>query len=204
MNITSNDRTQEIDVIIIGAGQAGLSTAALLVRDGLTVLVLDESSRVGDQWRRRYDSLRLNTPAKLDGLPGMPFPAPPQSWPTGLEMGDYLEAYAREMGVTVRTDTHVLRVDRMGDFDWLVTCRGAQFRAPNVVVATGGEHHPNVPTFAPELDPGIRQLHSSGYHNPGQLLPGPVLVVGASQSGADLAIETAAAGHETWLSGQIQ
>jgi putative flavoprotein involved in K+ transport len=192
------------DAIIIGAGQAGLATAALLAGRGLSCTVLEESARVGDQWRRRYDSLRLNTPARWDGLPGMPFPAAPDAWPTGRDMGDYLEAYAQAMDLTVRTGTTVLRVDRAEDGGWIVTCRGARYSTRNVVVATGGEHHPKKPDFASQLDPGIRQLHSSEYHNPAQLLPGPVLVVGASQSGADLALEAATTGHETWLSGQVK
>ncbi|HEY3407614.1 MAG TPA: NAD(P)-binding domain-containing protein, partial [Propionicimonas sp.] len=85
-----------------------------------------------------------------------------------------------------------------------VTCSDASYLASNVVVATGGERHPRVPEFADQLDPGIRQLHSSAYRNPGQLLPGPVLVVGAGQSGADLAAECARSGHETVLSGRIK
>ncbi len=192
------------DTIIIGAGQAGLATAHGLQELGVSCVVLDGDSRVGDQWRHRYDSLRLNTPAKYDSLPGMAFPAPPNSFPTARQMGDYLESYARAKDLDVRCGTPVLRVESRAPQDWIVTTRSGQLTARNVVVATGGERNPKLPAFADELDPGIRQLHSSTYRNPGQLLPGPVLVVGASQSGADLALEIVAAGHTTWLSGQIK
>jgi putative flavoprotein involved in K+ transport len=116
-------------------------------------------------------------------------------------MGDLLEAYAARYDIDVRHDTHVTRVERVGDAFVVTTDRGA-FDAESVVVATGGEHHPRIPDLARSLDPSIRQLHSSGYHNPSQLLPGPVLVVGAGQSGADIALEAHRAGHETWLSGK--
>ncbi len=194
---------RHVRTIVIGAGQTGLSTAYFLTRAGHECLVLHEGSRVGDQWRARYDSLRLNSPAGWDGLPGMRFPAGRYSFPTGRDMADYLERYAEVHGIEVAHRTAVLRVDRLPDGGYELATGNGTLRADNVVVATGGEHHPRVPEFAAEVDPGIRQLHSSDYHNPSQLLPGPVLVVGASQSGADLALECAQTGHETWLSGTI-
>ncbi|HEX6876353.1 MAG TPA: FAD-dependent oxidoreductase [Nocardioidaceae bacterium] len=192
---------EHVDTVIIGAGQTGLATAYHLSRVGVETVVLDENARVGDHWRRRYDSLRLYTPAKYDSLPGMPFPLPPRTWPTGRQMGDYLEQYVEAMGLDVRHGMSVDRVRRGQDGDYVVTCGGTSLRARNVVVATGGEHHPRTPAFAGQIDPGIRQIHSNDYHNPSQLLPGEVLVVGASHSGADLALESAQAGHETWLAG---
>ena len=197
---TGAERAQ---TVVLGAGQTGLSTAYHLGRKGRACVVLDEHRRVGDQWRSRYDSLRLNTPAQYDGLPGMPFPAAKHTFPTGREMGDYLEAYAARFEIDVRGRAHVTRVDRLDDGRYLVTASGTTYLADNVVVATGGEHHPKVPGLARELDPGIRQLHSHDYRAPDQLLPGPVLVVGSSQSGADLALELAGSGHETWLSGKV-
>jgi putative flavoprotein involved in K+ transport len=194
---------REVDTLIVGAGQAGLSTAYWLQKYGCSALVVDHHARVGDQWRERYASLRLNTPAKYDGQPGMPFPAPRNSYPTGRELGDYLEQYATTMGIEVRGSTTVMRIERQPAGTYLVTCSDTSFVAHQVVVATGGEQHPKVPDFADELDPGIRQIHSHDYHGPEQLLPGPVLVVGASQSGADLALEAAEAGHETWMSGKV-
>ncbi|MGV1007614.1 MAG: flavin-containing monooxygenase [Dermatophilaceae bacterium] len=195
---------RRVKTLVIGAGQTGLATAYYLTRAGHDCLVVDEHGRVGDQWRRRYDSLRLNTPAGRDALPGMPFPAPRHSFPTGREMGDYLEAYVRAHAIDVAHRTSVQRVERLPGGGYRVSCSTMVVDADQVVVATGGEHHPRVPGFASLLDPGIRQVHSGRYHGPSQLLPGPVLVVGASQSGADLALECAQAGHETWLSGTVK
>lgn len=193
---------ERVETIVIGAGQSGLATAYELGRSGHACVVLDEHQRVGDQWRARYPSLRLNTPAQYDGLPGMRFPARRHSFPTGLEMADYLETYAERFGIDVRAEVAVTSVDRLADGRYLVTSTGSTYLAQNVVVATGGEHHPHVPDVAGRLDPGIRQVHSQDYQGPDQLLPGPVLVVGAGQSGSDIALECASAGRETWLSGK--
>ena len=149
----------------------------------------------------RYDSLRLNTPARYDRLPGIDWEMGGWEFPTGAQMGDLLESYAARYDMDVRHGTRVTRVERVGE-GFQVTTNHGPSRADSVVVATGGEHHPRTPEVARALDPGIRQLHSSGYHNPSQLLAGPVLVVGAGQSGADIALELAQAGHETWLSGK--
>ena len=192
-----------LGTVIVGAGQTGLATAYFLGRAGVPSVVLDDHARVGDQWRQRYDSLLLNSPAQYDGLPGLPFPAPHGSYPTGAEMGDHLERYVERMGIVVRPGVAVRSVDRQPDGTWLLSTSAGDLLAENVVMAGGAEQLPRVPDVAAELDPGIRQLHSSGYRNPGQLLPGPVLVVGAAQSGADLAWEIAQAGHETWLAGRV-
>jgi putative flavoprotein involved in K+ transport len=193
---------ERLGTVIIGAGQTGLATAYYLGRAGVPCVVLDEHQRVGDQWRQRYDSLLLNTPAQYDGLPGQPFAAPRGTYPSGAQMGDHLERYVETMGITVRSGVGVNAVERQPDGQFLLSTSHGGILADDVVVAVGAEQVPRVPAVADELDPGIRQLHSSGYHSPGQLLPGPVLVVGAAQSGADLALETAQAGHQTWLSGR--
>jgi putative flavoprotein involved in K+ transport len=198
------EEPERVATVIVGAGQTGLATAYFLGRAGVPCVVLDEHARVGDQWRQRYDSLLLNTPAQYDGLPGLPFPAPRGSYPTGAEMGDHLERYAAEMDLTVRCDVAVRAVEQQPDGGWRITTSDGVLLADDVVVACGAETVSRVPDVADELDPGIRQLHSSDYHGPAQLLPGPVLVVGASQSGADLALEAAQAGHDTWLSGEAK
>src|SRR5215218_1589161 len=94
---------ERLGTVVVGAGQTGLATAYFLGRAGVPCVVLDEHARVGDQWRRRYDSLLLNSPAQYDGLPGLPFPAPRGSYPTGAEMGDHLERYVDRMDITVRS-----------------------------------------------------------------------------------------------------
>ena len=197
------DREPErLGTVVVGAGQTGLATAYFLGRAGVPCVVLNEHQRVGDQWRQRYDSLLLNSPAQYDGLPGLPFPAPRGSYPTGAEMGDQLERYAQEMAIPVRSGVAVRAVEQQPDGTWRLTTSDGDVVAENVVVACGAEQLPRVPACAAQLDPGIRQLHTSSYRNPGQLLPGPVLVVGAAQSGADIALEIARSGHETWLSGR--
>ena len=197
-----NGAVERIDTVVIGAGQAGLSAGYHLAKHGLPFVILDADERVGEHWRERWDSLRLYSPARYDSLPGRRFPAPSSHWPTAREMGDYLEAYANSFELPVRGGTRVDRVEpRDGGFV-VTTADGARIASRQVVVATGPFRQPNIPAFAGELDPSIRQLHSHEYRNPDQLADGPVLVVGLSHSGADIAIETAKAGHRTILSGK--
>jgi putative flavoprotein involved in K+ transport len=196
------DAIEQIDTVVIGAGQAGLSAGYHLAKRGLPFCILDADARIGDHWRDRWDSLKLYSPAKYDSLPGMQFPAPSSHWPTGREMGDYLEAYARQFDLPVRSGTRVERVEPVDTGFVVSTAGGGRIAARQVIVATGPFRRPNVPAFATQLDPSIRQLHSHDYRNPAQLQDGPVLVVGLSHSGADIAIEAAAAGHRTILSGK--
>jgi putative flavoprotein involved in K+ transport len=190
-------------VVVIGAGQTGLATGYHLARRGIDFTVLEGDARVGDVWRRRYDSLRLYSPAKYAGLPGLPFPLPPHAFPTGRQMGDYLETYARHHELPVETAVRVdgLEADAASG-DFVVSAGDRRFVASQVVVATGAFQRPHVPDIATGMDPGIRQLHSADYRGPDQLAHGPVLVVGLSHSGADLALESALAGHETIVSGR--
>ena len=193
---------RHVDTIIIGGGQAGLAVGYFLQRRNRPFVILEANERVGDSWRKRWPSLRLYSPARMDGLPGMPFPAPPRSFPTRDEMADYLAAYAERFELPVHTSTPVDGVERNGG-SYVVTAAGRRYEAENVVVATGVFQHerPVIPEFAAELDPTIRQLHSADYRGPEQLQEGPVLVVGAAHSGGDIAYEVAHAGHETVLSG---
>ncbi len=195
--------TEHFETVIIGAGQAGLSTGYHLQRCGRQFLILEAHPRVGDVWRRRFDSLKLYSPAQYDGLPGMPFPAERWSYPTKDEMGDYLEAYAERFALPVRTGVSVDRLSRDGD-RYVISAGDQTFECDNVVIASGTFQHPIWPEFASQLDPRIRQLHSGDYLNPSQLLPGPVLVVGASHSGSDIAYEVARAEHATVLSGKVR
>ncbi|MGH3658737.1 MAG: flavin-containing monooxygenase, partial [Micromonosporaceae bacterium] len=194
--------TEHIETVVIGGGQAGLAVGHHLAERGRRFAILDAGQRTGDSWRRHWDSLRLYSPARYDGLPGMPFPAPPWSYPTKDEMADYLAAYASRFGLPVRTGVRVNSVRRTGA-RYLVECGGGDtIEADNVVVTTGTfGPTPRLPEFATDLDPGIVQLHSSEYRNPSQLRPGGVLVVGASHSGADIAYE-AARSHRTVLCGR--
>lgn len=185
--------TQHVETLIIGAGQAGLVTGYHLKQRGREFLIVDTGARIGDSWRCHYDSLTLFTPAKLDSLDGLPFPGDPWAFPTKDEMADYLELYAVTFDLPVRLLTTVehLAADEDGGFTALLD--GQPITCDNVVVATGTfGRTPQVPSFAHELDPRVRQLHSSEYRRPGELPDGPVLVVGASHSGLDIAYELGA------------
>jgi putative flavoprotein involved in K+ transport len=190
---------ERFDTIVIGAGQAGLSAGYHLQRAGGSFVILDSNDRVGDNWRRRYDSLRLFTPARYAGLPGTRFPAPRSSAPTKDELAAYLEAYAERFTLPVRTGVHVDRVWREG-LRYVVAAGEQRLEAANVIVATGAHREPRVPALARELDPSIVQLHSTEYRNPSQLRDGGVLVVGAGNSGGDISLEVVRT-HPTWLSG---
>jgi putative flavoprotein involved in K+ transport len=188
------------DVIVIGGGQAGLSVGHHLSRTGLRFLILDADERVGDSWRKRWDSLRLFTPAKFDGLDGMPFPAPKNDFPTKDEMASYLEQYARRFKLPIRNGMRVRHVFKRAE-RFVVVTDTQEFEALQMVVAMGKYQRPRTPKFAEELSPELLQLHSSNYRNAKQLQPGAVLIVGAGNSGADLALEAVRAGHHVSLAG---
>jgi putative flavoprotein involved in K+ transport len=188
-----------VNTIVIGGGQAGLSVGYHLKRQGVDFVILDARARIGDVWRERWDSLRLFTPARHAGLDGLPFPAPPFSFPTKNAMADYLEMYARTFGLPVRSGVRVERLSRVGT-RFLVVAGRQRFEADNVVVAMAHYQQRRMPPFAGELAPRLVQFHSLEYRNPGQYQPGDVLVVGAGNSGAEIALE-AAPGHRTFLAG---
>ena len=184
--------TQHVETLIIGAGQAGLSTAYHLARLGRECLIVDGGDRVGDHWRGHYDSLKLYSPAKFDGLPGMDFPGDPWHFPGKDEVADFLEQYAVEMDLPVRMQTRVDRVVPRVGGGFTAHVGTARIECDNLVAATGTfGGGPRVPDIASSLDPGIQQLHSTSYKNAQQLQSGAVLVVGASHSGYDIAYELA-------------
>ena len=190
-----------LDVIVIGAGQAGLSVGYHLQRRGLRFAILDANARIGDSWRQRWDSLRLFTPASLDGLDGMPFPGARDYFPTKDEMADYLEAYARRFQLPVRMGVRVERVSRHGERYRVQIAGGQVLEAAHVVVAMAGYQRPRVPAFAGELDRGIVQLHSSAYKSPAQLKPGALLLAGAGNSGSEIAVELGRS-HAVFMAGR--
>ncbi|HEX5533702.1 MAG TPA: FAD-dependent oxidoreductase [Actinomycetales bacterium] len=206
MTTHSSIPAPQVDTVVIGAGQAGLSVAYHLGRLRRSCVVLERNRRIGDNWRSHWDSLRLYSAARYDGLPGMPFPAPDWTFPGKDDVADYLAAYAAKFDLPVRTGAAVRRVSRDGDgfaVEYMDDdTHASHLRSRNLVVATGTfGRQPAIPSPAQDLDPEILQLHSSRYRNPSQLKDGPVLVVGASHSGADIAHEVSAT-HHTILSGR--
>jgi putative flavoprotein involved in K+ transport len=192
---------ERFDVIVIGGGQAGLSVGYYLAKQGLSFVILDAHERIGDAWRKRWDSLRLFSPARFDALDGLPFPAPPDSFPTRDEMAAYLELYAKHFSLPVRGGERVESLsEREGRF--VVRAGGVELIAEQVVVAMSSYQQPRMPSFAAELGADVTQLHSSQYRNQQQLREGPVLVAGAGNSGAEIAYELARAGREVWLAGR--
>lgn len=199
-DMTAPDSSEHVETIVIGGGQAGLSVGYHLARRGRPFVILDANEHIGDAWRNRWDSLRLFTPARFSGLDGMPFPAPRHELVTKDQMADYLVQYAERFELAVRNGMHVDRLTRAnGRFAFTVGER--RLTADQVVVAVSSFQAPRVPAFAAELDPAIRQLHSNEYRNPSQLRQGGVLIVGAGNSGAEIAKELAPL-HPTWVSGR--
>ncbi|WP_340113713.1 flavin-containing monooxygenase [Maribellus mangrovi] len=191
---------RQYETVIIGGGQAGLATAWHLTHKNMPCVILDENERVGASWRKRWDSLRLFTPGRHDNLPGMPYPGPPGSHPGKDDIADYLEAYASRFGFPIRNGVKVDNLYPEGD-QFTIETQNEIITAENVVVATGPFHHPRIPDYADELNRQIIQFHSSEYRSPSQIQDGSVLVVGAGQSGAEIALDLAR-DHEVWLSGR--
>jgi putative flavoprotein involved in K+ transport len=199
--MNSSNVTGMLDTIIIGGGQAGLTLGHYLKEQQRKFLILDANQRGGDAWRGRWDSLRVFTPAKYDGLPGEPFPADPLSFPTKDELAGYLEGYAERNALPVLHGTRVERLWREDGRFVAVSGDGRRWEALNAVVATGVSQEPKVPAFATELAPATVQFHSAAYRNPGQLQDGPVLVVGLGNSGAEIALEVSRT-HQTIVAGK--
>lgn len=188
-----------LDAIVIGGGQAGLAIGYHLMRQDRDFVILDAHHRVGDAWRLRWDSLRLFTPAKYDGLPGMPFPGDGLAFPGKDELADYLEAYAARFRLPVRSGLRVDGLERV-DGRFVVSAGDHRWIADRVIVATGAFHEPRVPDLARGLGASVVQLHSAQYRNPRQLQPGPALVVGLGNSGAEIALELSRT-HATTVAG---
>ena len=188
----------DVDVLVVGAGQAGLGTGYWLARrTDLSFLIIDGDERVGDSWRRRWDSLVLFTPRRFSSLPGTPMPRGPGEYANKDQTADYLAGFADSQGLPVRLHTRVLALEPDGAGGFVADTTTGSIRARHVVVASGPYRTPFVPDDADGLDPSVVQLHSSAYRNPGDLPGKEVLVVGAGNSAAQLAVELAASRRVT-------
>lgn len=192
----------DYDAIVVGAGQAGLAAGYFLSRAGLRFTLLDANENVGAAWRNRWDSLRLFTPTRYNALPGLKFPGPSYALPGKDDVADYLALYARQFRLPIKLGRTVSSLYREGGRYVVRTSDGRSLTAAAVIVATGANQQPHVPAFAPRMASHIVQMHSSDYRRPERLPQGKVLVVGAGNSGVQIAIELAHAGRQVVLSGR--
>lgn len=177
-----------VDILIIGAGQAGLSIAYHLRQQQKKFIVIDRGNEIGEVWRKRYDSLVLFTPQWYSSLPGLPLEGNPESYATKDKIADYLQNYVRTFEITVHLRTEVFHLEKTSMGFKCETNQGI-YLANKVVIAVGPFQKPFIPKLAASLPDHIYQVHSSNYHNPKQLKDGNVLVVGAGNSGAQIAVE---------------
>jgi putative flavoprotein involved in K+ transport len=181
------------EIAIVGGGSAGLATAALLRRRGLDVLVLETGPEPGAAWRERYDRLRLHTPRLLSGLPGRRIPRRYGRWVRRDDLLAYLRDFADAEGLDVRTGVRVERIERDGG-SWRLETSAGPVSARTAIVATGYNATPRIPEW-PGRDGFAGQLvHSSSYRNPAPYRGLDVLVVGAGNSGAEIATDVAEGG----------
>jgi putative flavoprotein involved in K+ transport len=196
---TLNDG-DHIETIVIGGGQTGLTVGHELAARGREFVILDAGRRIGDAWRNRWDSLLVFTPARYNGLPGMSFPGKGDTFVGKDAVADFLETYADIQGLPVELGVEVTRLGK-AEGRYAVEIGDRTLYADNVVVAMADNQVPRVPSFAPDLDYNIVQLHSATYRNPSQLQEGPVLIVGMGNSGADIGLEIAKL-HKTYIAGK--
>jgi putative flavoprotein involved in K+ transport len=176
---------------VIGGGQAGLAMGYHLEQSGRSFQIADAGAGIGQAWRSRWDSLQLFTSGRYDNLPGLPFPAAPDTYPGKDDVADYLQAYTARFDLPVRLNTKVTPLTR-GDSGYVAKAGGEVMEARQVVVATGPFQVPFIPPIAEGLDPGVHQVHSADYRRPQNVPPGKVLVVGAANSGSQIARELSA------------
>lgn len=193
MQVSVTQALQEIDVLVIGTGQAGLAAGYHLARTKLSFVIVDRHARIGDSWRCRYDSLTLFTPRAFSTLPGLTLDGDPEGYPARDEFADYLEAYASHFDLPVLSGNGVAQLERQTDERFAAQLDdGRHIIAKAVIVATGAFQEPILPTIGTEFDSAVTQLTPESYRNTADVQTGTVLVVGDGASGRDIAAELSA------------
>jgi putative flavoprotein involved in K+ transport len=187
------------EVVVVGAGQAGLAMGYLLRRQGCRFVILERAGQIAPAWRERWDSLTLFTPRRYSGLPGLPFPGDPDGYPTRDEVIAYLERYAETFELPIELGSEVKELDRGDDGLFRLQVDGRTITADQAVVATGPFQSPYVPKLAERLADDVLQTHAVGYRRPDEVPPGTVLVVGGGNTGFQIAKELSAT-HKVVLS----
>jgi putative flavoprotein involved in K+ transport len=176
------------DVLVVGAGQAGLTVGYYLKQAGLRVLIVDAADRVGAAWVHRWESLILFTPRRYNAMPGLPFDGDPNQEPTRGEVIDYVQRYATELDLPVELNNCVIALDYREE-RYAAELSSQTITADQVIVATGPFQQPRIPPFAASLASDIYQTHSTGYRRPSDLPQGRVVVVGGGNTGYQIAEE---------------
>jgi putative flavoprotein involved in K+ transport len=193
------ESTSSYEVVVVGAGQAGLALGHFLRRQSRNFVILERAGRIAAAWRERWDSLTLFTPRRYSGLPGPAFPGDPDGYPTRDEVIAYLDRYAETFELPIELNSDIRGLDLGDDGRFRLEVDGRTITADQVVVATGPFQTPSVPKPAERLAGDVFQTHAVGYRRPGEVPPGTVLVVGGGNTGFQVAKELSAT-HQVVLS----
>jgi putative flavoprotein involved in K+ transport len=191
--------SDDMEVAVVGAGQAGLAMGYLLRRQGRRFLILERAGAIGSAWRERWDSLTLFTPRRYSALPGLPFPADPDGYPTRGEVIAYLERYAETFQLPIELNSEVKSLEGGEGGRLRLEVERRTITADQVVVATGPFQEPYVPRLSEKLAPDFFQTHATGYRRPDDVPRGTVLVIGGGNTGFQIAKELSAT-HKVVLS----
>jgi putative flavoprotein involved in K+ transport len=188
----AGEQTPSYEVVVVGAGQAGLAMGYFLTRQRRRFVILERAAEIAPAWRERWDSLTLFTPRRYSALPGLPFPGDPEGYPTRDEVIDYLERHAETFQLPIELNSEVKKLDLGDDGRFRLELDDRTITADQVVVATGPFQTPYAPKLADRLAPDVFQTHATGYRRPGEVPPGTVLVVGGGNTGFQIAKELSA------------
>ena len=191
--------SDDVEVAVVGAGQAGLAMGYFLARQGRRFVILERAGEIAPAWRERWDSLTLFTPRRYSALPGLPFPGDPDGYPTRDEVIAYLKRYAETFELPIELNSEIEKLERADDGSFRLELDGRTITADQVVVATGPFQTPYVPKLVEKLAGDVFQTHAVGYRRPDEVPEGTVLVIGGGNTGFQIAKELSAT-HKVVLS----